>query len=754
MRLRLTFEITLRSDYHVGAGRRAGPGVDSALLRDHRRTLILPGTMLAGLLRDGLEDLLELEPAAKIKAWVERADGGGAKERLFGSVAQRKRWAYSTARPINTLEGEATRQGSQDVTRVRISPRTRRSEPQKLFGQEEGDARLKFQFTATCEGALERDIADATLLVAAARMVRHLGASRRRGRGECELTLVAAEGLPAPADGEAWTDKALSEFKMRWLDAAQPPAANSLVSPGPALSLAREPLRFRIVACAEEPVIVAWRSEAANAYESLSFIPGLTVLGALATRATQALALDPQNDTPADFVTLFLRGGVRVSGLLPAVVQEGKLYPAVPAPLSLFRCENSPGFGHHGPFDALADLPQDCPTCHAKLETLDGFWSLSAQPGQVKPLLREQAHIRMNRATGRVKRGDLYEYVALEAEQWFVGELDCANQDCWERLKALTDLAEDTLCELRVGKASRRGYGLVRLLVQPLTGDESPWTQRSMSERVKAVNDVRVMLLTDAIVPDSWGRFYTGFDKAWVAEMLGLKPEQVQVKSQAVGIRSVDSFNTYRRMPRWRDEAIAAGSVALVHIGQVELEALQDKLKQVEAEGIGLRRHEGFGRVAFNHPLFAPADDLTGIDLATLPPDIRPPVSQAEQPADTLFRVAWASTLDKSQHEQGSRWQEVAHEALARLVFLCRRETPTQLRHRLENIGRPEYLWDKRIQVRDKEPLIGSGQIILDLIGKLEQQAAGSNWKWETGLTMLAERIEMAAVKRSREEGR
>lgn len=63
MTIRLSFEIQMESDYHVGAGQRAGLTVDSALLRDYDQAPILRGTILAGLLRDGLLDLQELMKA-------------------------------------------------------------------------------------------------------------------------------------------------------------------------------------------------------------------------------------------------------------------------------------------------------------------------------------------------------------------------------------------------------------------------------------------------------------------------------------------------------------------------------------------------------------------------------------------------------------------------------------------------------------------------------------------------------------------
>jgi CRISPR-associated protein Csx10 len=198
MTLTLRFRLKLASDYHVGSGHGAGAAVDSALLRDHDGAPLLRGTMLAGLLRDGLCDLRELSPLQRADA----SDIDDAAVRLFGSPARRKNWAYGSARIEESGDGKlAGRWGSQDVCRIRVSPRTRRVAPQQLFKEEEGDSRAAFGFTATCEHPTAQDVSDAALLVAASRMVRHLGAARRRGRGECEIILEIATGLPSGGSG-------------------------------------------------------------------------------------------------------------------------------------------------------------------------------------------------------------------------------------------------------------------------------------------------------------------------------------------------------------------------------------------------------------------------------------------------------------------------------------------------------------------------------------------------------------------------
>lgn len=774
MDLKLTFQLTFHSDYHVGSGHRAGPLVDSALLRDYDQAPLLRGTVLAGLLRDGLEDLLAL-PAAR------GLDTADAKVRLFGSPARRKRWAYSSARPVGSEASKPGRWGAQDAMRVRVNPRTRRADPQKLFKQEEGDARLAFQFTATCHGATAKDLRDAALLVAAARMVRHIGSARRRGRGECSITLVHAEGgaFPAPQPPVTWTDAALAEFKTRWLDGLPPQVQTTAreKANSPAFSLDGPRKRFEVIARLEEPLIIARRSEAANAYESLETIPGTTVLGALADRAACQLDLEPGQEPNDDFVTLFFRGGVRVSGLLPAKRVSDTLYPAIPAPQALFTCENFPAFRespHHGVhnYAVKTELPGKCGVeeagvkCQAKLEPLKGLLTLKRAPEQLDLAKREEAHIRMYRESGRAKTGDLFEYIAVEAGQWFVGELECANEKCWQRLTEWTGIAANTIQTLHLGKASRRGYGLTRFIVQPLEDQApSPWTLLPLSERVTSSDEpLTITLLTDTIIPDPWQRFRAGFDETWIAEMLGLQSDQMELLGNFAGTRSVDSFNTYRRNARWRDEAIAAGSAAgfkvktngleslrtqwqKEHPSQSEadaLTALRWKLGQIEEKGIGLRCHEGFGRVAFNHPIYEPLK-LEGRDI-DLPQALKPVLQQHPLEDEFLFRQEWGDELDKE------KWESITDkfEPVARMLFLSRKEPVEVIKRRFHNLGKPEYLWNKSISAREKEPKIESAGLALieRWVDELARWPNLTEFKWAIGLEMIAERVAIAALRK------
>lgn len=784
MSITCTFRIKFKSDFHVGSGRRGGPDVDSALLRDHNHAPLLRGTMLAGLLRDGLRELGEFNAMKSVCAEtvVKTQDNPRitAAERLFGSSRLRKRWTYSSARLGRAAAPNTqTDWGAQAVARVRISPRMRRAETAKLFHEEEGDKRLEYIFTATCSSGEPQDQRDALLLVAAARMVRTIGSARRRGRGECEIFLEGAEGLNAqPSEPKSWTEHALDLFQKEWLDDSQPQEAPELSR---VVQLDQEVLvqsdltqakRFRVFAYLDEPVIVARRSETANAFDGLSLIPGVTVLGALAERSASHLGLNShyQSVQPDPrYLELFFRGGVSVSGLLPARFKEGKLTPAIPAPLALFTCENFPAFDadlteQHPTHNALRDgEPKLCPKCGAKQEPVPGFLALGRAPTAVSVTKREEAHIKMNPATGRAQSGVLYEYIGIEAGQYFMGELECADEGTFETLCQWTGLKpvegqDGDLYEfsepIRFGKAARRGYGKTRLVLQAIPKEAVCWIGQPIERRVTDVSQpLTITLLTPAIVCDAFGRFYASFDEQWLADGLGLQKEHIALRPNFARAGEVDTFNGYRRMPRWRDQAITEGSAAAFTVtaeGLAQLRhrenkadglpALQTTLARLERQGIGLRRAEGFGRIAFNHPIYDPVtiqDETASFEVSKLGLLEDTQASPLQVEADQLER--WAGELDNLSKVSAK------FNMVARALYLAQNKPATEILASLDALAKPQakYLWNKEIPNRSQKEKLAPPDIeqIKKLVEQWSLEHASDSSLYARGIAMLAERV-------------
>lgn len=788
MSLKLTFQIEIESDYHVGAGHGLGTEVDSALLRDADGVPALRGTILNGLLRDGLWRLLQQGP---MQRWQRCQESGKSDEeqrycaqydhdkhpelcpicRLFGTPRTMKRWRIGSARPKGQekLTGTSYRPEEtvrQRVVRVRVNPRTRRAAPRQLFSQEHGGL-LTFVFTATCPAADEAALDEAALLVAAARFVRQLGRSRRRGQGECLISLMAVKGVGVGDDPQEWL---LRRFEERWLK-GEPQELDepkrSRLERGRSEPSERTRVRFKVLARADEPLLIAQRASAGNQFKSQPAIMGKTLRGALAAIAAGRFDLDDLA-TYDVFIALFLRDDVRFPTLYPLFRgKKGQSYPAVPVPRDGFACKVYRG--HPIQWGTQQeDRVEKCGECKNPVKGVrEEFVSLrkkpESKPEHFRPEMQSEMHIRVKPQTGRVEEGQLFDYVALEAGQYFAGELVCTDEDAWQLLQEFTGLEEKKPIPLRLGKGTRRGYGQVTLWLERLDGEPPVWIQQPLDERVsEGAREFTLTLLTDSVVTDAWGRFVTGFENEWLERELGFGIIVMGGRDFATA-KVVDGFNTQLRLPCWRDVALAAGSSVRLQLAEPLTVELRKKLVEVERDGIGLRRNEGYGRVAFDHPVYENCAGLTGTRI-TIPDE----VSLDVKPGTTLatFERKWEETLVKSEREKEKQWEQCRGDpflALARWLDAHRREDIAWLLAEMEKLGTPDKSLIDLIRSQGKESgedeygdrekasrLTGAG---FKLVKSLLEYLQGKDQAcWPLGIRMLADRL--AGIAGQKEEGR
>ena len=801
MSTRLDFEIEFKSDFHVGAGHGLGQQVDSALLRDPDGVPVLRGTVLEGLLRDSLANLLAADP---LQGW-RRCTASGAQIpnkafcgqwavdepdcpicAIFGSPRHPKRWAVSSARPVDLEAPQNPRQAwragetaTQTTTRVRVNPRTRRAEENKLFTREEGDGSLRFRFTVE---TVTDDVAadeEAAWLVAAARSLRNLGASKYRGRGECEIHLVDRQ-----------QEKTLLDRFNAVLSKTAPQPAPQVASTITVARLAPPPqvedhaYRLRVLLRADEPLLIARRAEAGNQFETLEGIPGGVLRGALAWRTAQrarAEMAQPTSDTYRNFVDLFFRDGVRFSTLLPMQLdkEHPQGYPTLPAPRDLLTCELHPGYptdDGHGVYSLAWDEtpPEECPQCQnikTKLESVGGFLPLrSVRPTTKFQLQRTtEMHIRLQPETRRVQTGDLFGYVLLEPGQYFVGEITCANETTWEALRQMAGLEPvGKVNELRLGRASRRGYGKVSLVCE--TASKSPWRGSEIDNRVTDTDKVILTLLSDAVVTDPWGRFERGFEADWLQRELGLpKGASVEIASENQyqrrfsAVRTVDAFNAKLGLPRARDVALVAGSSVRLVFKGIALPELQTLLDTAERRGIGLRRDEGYGRVAFNHPIHQQCANWNDGAFALDDLALGSALQAHDQVQIARFEQEWRAKLDDKVNPK--LFAQPPFEAVARLEHVSGAISQQTAAAVLDGLGKQEQLLLHPLAGRDKKNFYETDgkpgidkvlELLTDLgtlIAELKVEASVTPRLWRIGLQMLADRIAEPA-RRKAQQGR
>jgi CRISPR-associated protein Csx10 len=792
--MELRFCLTLKSDYHVSAGFGLGAQLDSVLLRDADDVLVLRGSTLTGILRDGLWRLLQTTPklqshfAPHARAEQEQRAAGESVAsaycrekpvcplcRIFGSPQRPKRWRIASARPESARkplkENCLEHIDAQVAARIHVNPRTRRAAARSLFRQEEGDSRLIFHFSVTCDDDDAHE--EAALIFAAARMVRRFGSSRRRGRGECELHLVANNG----EIDESLEAVLREKFSNTWLQGTPvlPTEAQAREWRKPTAT-GGEAVRYRLIVRTDEPVVMAARAAAGNMFDCLPYINASTVWGALAREAAVRWRLRKTEDYREGtfyrdnaayraFMDVFLRGLMRISPLYPADYKAGltpSLHLMIPAPFDLLSCKAFPGFktdnwdtSHHGVYGCATELDilKNCPECKMALTSLGGFLPVKSGSQRLEGVRhRDELHPRINPLTQRAATGDLFGYVALESGQYFIGETTCQDAGTCEALRALTEvLKEKEPFYLRLGKATRRGYGKVSVWVEPIGNSEiDRWRGKTLKERVKDPKaPIRLTLLSDAIVPDAWGRFrQTLNDPAWIEEILNapFKPnKKFQLEKDDCNnpkvIRTycktdyIDGFNNNLGLPRWRDIAFKAGSAVGFRLCPPSdadernqwFDALINRLQAVEEEGIGLRRNEGFGMIAFNHPVYEGSAGLGDTDLE-IPEALRLASAPGSGALATVLSQAacmkeWEEELREINSElfEDERWM-----AVARWLRTATGHTTDKLKEGLKHFGEASLLTtvkrDKKIFfTREKPKAIAHLERWLDKIGQAKQ---------------------------------
>ncbi|MCB0097978.1 MAG: hypothetical protein KDE46_19735, partial [Caldilineaceae bacterium] len=377
--------------------------------------------------------------------------------------------------------------------------------------------------------------------------------------------------------------------------------------------------------------------------------------------------------------------------------------------------------------------------------------------------------------------------ITLAPGQFFLGEITCISKEVWQAFCKLIGFEAYGTNLLRLGKANRRGYGLCTLEFSDAAEPESIFLGAPLRNRIQAndFNDantqctLNMTLLSPAIVLDTWGRYVQGFAEEWVHRELKL-PQRIKVEvapgMQFSRTRLLDGFNNQLGLPRVRDVVLEAGSSVQISIsGFADTETLFSLLEEAEARGIGLRRNEGYGAFAFNHPVYEQCRLMEEADV---------PLHNAMQLKRDLhdlaqwhianFEKEWGTWLDSQfKKDDGPEyWKQFADErfeGLARLLHTSQPENVEALETLLKSLGKwcsfiptqmKEELKTREIKTffksknemghRGVNRICTLSRTLDEQIQQLQISGAVKARLWQRGLQMLAARIvESARRKRS-----
>lgn len=519
--VRQTLTAEFLSDAHLGSGS-GGGGIDALVARDRLGRPVIWASHVEGVLRDAARRLRGDQEA---EAFFGRGGGDYAR-------GDRQRAVFTSLYAKHNPESHIWR----STAREAFDNRAPKDDTLRVIEYVPKGTKLV--------GEVELPASHLDTLKRLVQEVDALGSGRSTGAGRVKLTLSDVARTPKKAGTP--TSRLVLLLKNR------------------------------------DPLCITATATPDNLIPSLAFVPGRTLLGAVAAW----LIAEGYRDTAA----LLTSGKVSVSDALPLPHAPSKLddVEVLPAPLSL-QSEKPKGAAEDLPWWAQPTAPTkriDAFETNEKLkrpeddlfvfrESANAAWTPFRPPRRVR--------LRNGRPDPKQTDASLFAIEQIVEGTYFLAELSGPADD----LKKLAEKLGPVLGGQRWLRVGRAGA--------PVEMAQLAWSNPAPSTKTEA--KARLTLTSDLLVRDERLRWRTELDEKALREVVGDEDIAI-VRTERGGLRAlqdsvmVHGFNGTSRLWRMPAAAIRRGSVFEVSGAGVA------KLAERAAknEWLGERSHEGFGR--------------------------------------------------------------------------------------------------------------------------------------------------------------
>lgn len=323
-----------------------------------------------------------------------------------------------------------------------------------------------------------------------------------------------------------------------------------------------------------DPLCITATATPDNLIPSLAFVPGRTLLGAVAAW----LIAEGDRDT----ASLLTSGKVSVSDALPLPAMPAELdgVEVLPSPLSL-QSEKPRGTAGDVPWWAQPAAPTkrlDARRSNEKLKRPDDdLFVYRACPSEEWTTFRPARRVRLRNGRPDPKQADasLFAIEQIVEETHFFAELHGSPDDLKMIAEKLAPVLEARRW-LRVGRAGA-----------PVEVAQFAWSKAPTATRI--TDKALLTLTSDLLVRDDHLRWLTVLDDNAIKSLLG---DEVHLDKSLQDSVMVHGFNGTSRLWRMPAAAIRRGSVFEV-FGAGVAKLVE---RAVKNEWLGERTHEGFGR--------------------------------------------------------------------------------------------------------------------------------------------------------------
>lgn len=347
-------------------------------------------------------------------------------------------------------------------------------------------------------------------------------------------------------------------------------------------------LEIKLDLTALEPLVLTDGSAEGMAHQTLAYIPGNMLLGALASRWIKAHPGVCPDDDP-QFQLLFLSGEVSFGHAYPLAEKTA----TVPIPESYRRIKNRPDLpkigAEGGDYFVCNSIRLDPESSreifgddeHPKLKRMSaGFMDPSTLR---KPDLQQvwNVHVALGRQRFSIEK-QLFGFSALAAGTKFQATVLCKSGDAAAALEKL--LSRDS--RLRLGHSRSAGYGLASCR-SANAAEFSPPQVRGQK---------MVFFLLSQYLP--WPAWETPLPNllAAIEKLAGAKPIASDIRGSYC---TIQGFNSLWNKPRAGRCGLSPGSVLVLEYDR--------EISLPEFLNLGADQREGYGRILVNPPFLAKA---------------------------------------------------------------------------------------------------------------------------------------------------
>jgi CRISPR-associated protein Csx10 len=316
------------------------------------------------------------------------------------------------------------------------------------------------------------------------------------------------------------------------------------------------------------PVLLTTNIGDINTVNTSEFITGTSIRGIFAGEF-----IKKNNEKPAhlydNFYRWFLTGNIKFTPAYVVNKKNGQIY--FPAPLSIQHKKNEEN-------DYYDLLYKDIESPKYKADFIK-IKNTDMETFKVNKSLN--FHHARDPETGISKEGQIFNYESIDPGQTFQGNIIGEEKDLVE----FTNTFNSEMIAY-IGRSKNAQYGKIKI--------EFTTEPELFISEIEAIDfdfdeeEVSMTLLSDLIIYNENGFSTTNLNE--LEKYLGVKIEKAFIRSG-----EVENFVSIWKLRTPSEVSFRAGSAFLIKVGKDN----KEKLIRLQAEGLGERRQEGFGRVVF-----------------------------------------------------------------------------------------------------------------------------------------------------------